>query len=260
MSGHAHEISVHDGDLVRGYGSVVAIPGHPVRFCSGHLAEIEGASFGFCPVGVELIGADLDQLYDRKTHGKEIRGQALITGVFQRGAITVRTQVAQPPANLLSRLLHQDVPGAARGGGGPGAPPPAMTTVFRYRREHPDAIVQIAELHPDPAANVVYILTAGDPDPVRTALADKYGDRLCVQRSMYSAAQLAAARALVGGLFRHSEDPLTRPSSGGGIGLGPTLQVDTEITVPMVDDQLAELLDRQPEGLIEIDAWLVRIQ
>jgi hypothetical protein len=84
-------------------------------------------------------------------------------------------------------------------------------------------------------------------------------DRLCVQPSKYSAAQLAAARRLVGGLIQHPENPLTRPTGGAGTGLGPALEVDTGITVPVVDDQLAEILDRQPAGLIEIEPWLVRI-
>jgi hypothetical protein len=84
-----------------------------------------------------------------------------------------------------------------------------------------------------------------------------YGDRLCVQRSAYSARQLAAARAVANRLITHPTDPLTSPTGGAGIGLGPSLQVDTALEVGMIDDRLARVVDAQPAGLIEIYPWLV---
>src|SRR5262245_29789214 len=47
---------VHDGDRVRGPGQVVALPGRPVRLCSGIELDIGGPTRipPYCPTGITL--------------------------------------------------------------------------------------------------------------------------------------------------------------------------------------------------------------
>jgi hypothetical protein len=221
------------------------------------VAIIESTPFDACPVGVPVTGANLTALADRRTRNGVVRGSAQITGIFHDRTITVRTQVARKPASSNRYSPTQQVPCDQPPGGWPEGRAAAMTAAYRYKRDHPDAIVQLAILHPDVSSDVVYVLTTGSPDPVRAALAAVYGDRLCVQRSAYSARQLAAARAVANRLITHPTGPLTSPTGGAGIGLGPSLQVDTALEVGMIDDRLARVVDAQPAGLIEIYPWLV---
>src|SRR4051812_41082510 len=56
------EAVVHDGDRVRGQGLVVALPGRPVRLCSGVAPQVAPPTRtpAYCAIGLTLVGADLD--------------------------------------------------------------------------------------------------------------------------------------------------------------------------------------------------------
>jgi hypothetical protein len=216
-----------------------------------------GDEFRYCELGVTLVGADLDRLADRKATNGVVIGSAALTGVYRDETITVSTQAAQKPAP--SGVLDDSVPCRRPPGGWlTGADPhPALDAVARYRRSHPGSIVSMAYLNPSRRESLVYVLTSGDPEPVRAALAPTYGTGLCVQKSDYSAKQIATARQLVTGLMR-TGPTMTRPYEGGGIGLNAAEQPSVGVSALMIDVRLANTLDSQPAGLIEIAVAIAR--
>jgi hypothetical protein len=255
-SGRAQEIAVHDGDLVRATGNVVAVPGKPVRFCSPLVAVTGNEPFGYCPTGVVVVGADLKQLHDRRTHDGTVRGSATITGIFREGAIEVRHQVARRFVEPV-HFADDSVPCARPAEGWPDRQPP-LGAVYRYRRSHPGSIVEIAYLNPSEKESLVYVLTAGDPAPVQDALGAAYPHGVCVRKSEYTAQQIKLAHRFTIALMRVG-NPLSRPYEAGGGGLGDDDQPRVSMSVAMVDDRLAQKVDAQPAGLVEIIAWLVPI-
>lgn len=101
----------------------------------------------------------------------------------------------------------------------------------------------------------MYILTAGDPDPVRSALTALYGRNLCVQRSRYSQAQIDQARRVT--LSTMSNNPsLYTADDAGGVGLAGDAQPLVDMRVPILDARTARLIDSCAPGLAHVDLWL----
>jgi hypothetical protein len=256
-SGHVQDIAVHDGDVVRGTGEVIAVPGKPVIFCSPLTpSDLMFEPFAHCPIGVPVLGADVDNLYDRRTRNGMVRGSATITGLYHDGSIQVRDQVAARFAAPIG-VGNDSVPCPRPADGWPHRQPP-LGAAERYRRDHPGSVVQLAYLNPNDTESLVYVLTAGDPTPVQDALDPAYPDALCVQQSQYTAQQVGAAHRFAIGLM-HGRYPLTRPTAAGGIGLSDTEQVSVYMMVAMVDNYLATKIDTQPAGLVEVEVWLAPV-
>jgi hypothetical protein len=104
---------------------------------------------------------------------------------------------------------------------------------------------------------LVYVLTSGDPQPVRTALEPSYGEHLCVVRSMSSASQIHAAHKLLLAQMSAQRGSPTAPVDVGGGGLNPTTeQPMVEANVPVLAQGFADQIDAQPAGLVQVTVWL----
>lgn len=249
-SGHAGNLVVHDGDAVSGQGEVIAVAGQPVQFCAPR-AMPAPATIESCPVGVHVTGVNLGRLTHRRSSAGRVTGLAGLAGTYRQGTlkVTVQSSYVAPPAT--TRTGPQP-PCAAPSGGWP-TKPVDLAPVQAYAIDHPAAIVESAILRPAKTEAVAFVLTAGDPAPVRAALAPTLGAALCVARSRYTRTQLDRARAAMQALPRV---PALNAVVLGTDALTAGGQPDVPVTVPVVSPALAEATDAQPAGLVRLTAWL----
>ncbi|UQX88477.1 hypothetical protein M6D93_00380 [Jatrophihabitans telluris] len=255
---------LHDGQSVTATGEVVSVPGHPVRWCAP-AAEAATGTAGppqpakYCPIGVDLHGANLDQLTGRLAVGGTIAGTARISGRYAAGAVTVTSQSRVPAYGLVPSSRFDIPPCPAPAGGWPRGGPINLADDLRaatsYQERHPADVVQVAILRPSRTAVVAYVLTAGHPSAADAALRPTYGDRLCTHTSPYSRAEIDSA-----------QKAFAPPTEGAfpGSGLYATGQGLTRDGSPVIDvqlafvtEQLARIAESQPRGLVELNAWLV---
>lgn len=250
---------LRDGVTVHGSGTVLARPGHPVRFCAPVVVPLptlpRGAEPVPCDIGVDVTGIDLSAVTDRQEDHGTVTGLAAMTGVYRRGTLAV-TQQGPPDPYPGSTPDH--VPCPAPPGGwahGPADENLDLSLFEHYLKRHPGAIVFMAQLRPSRTQVVRYALTAGDPAPVRAALqAESGGDRrLCMTQSRWTAAQKDAAQ--------RAFDPSGPRNLHAGIwGVGRGLRRDAQevviVDLAYVTDELAARAEAFPSGLIEFHPWL----
>jgi len=131
-----------------------------------------------------------------------------------------------------------------------------LTGIYGYLAQYPQAIIAPAMLRPSATQVIAYVLTAGDPAPIRAALQPLYGKRFCAAQSDYTAAQISAAL--------NSLD-ITAPAltDAGGISTGQTMtprgQICVEIDLSFVTPTVAAIATAQPDGLVLLRPWLVPV-
>lgn len=251
-SGHAAAAVVHDGERVRASGTVVVGPGRAARFCGPVAEAARGQRAPVCRPAVVLDGIDPTRLTGAHTRSGRTVGQATITGVYRHGRIQVDRQAGYRPR---PDPLHALPPCAAPDSGWP--PGPAvdrrLPAVQRYEHRHPGAVLVGTVLHPSRGRSVVYVITSGNPNPVGDALLPVFGKRLCVARSPYSPAEIAAARRL---LAAHLGTALTDVTSTGGPTADDHGRLEVPASVPVLTSSFAHQVDGQPAGLIQLKVWL----
>jgi hypothetical protein len=268
---------VRDGTRVTATGRVVQVPDRPTRFC----APVAEASVGYapgmepppayCDFGVNLTGADLAGLTNRREKEGAVEGWATITGTYADGTVTVETQEPAPATGSQPATHNVQPPCDEPPGGwprdprllhGPGyadegdinmmAEQPALE---RYRSEHPGQIVEVALLRPYPDAVLMGVIAASDEarEAVEAGLRPAYGKRLCVVTTRYTPEQIRAAR--------DDLSPITRRDDGiyggGGISISDDLQVRTEAEAVMLTEELDRAVRAHPDGLAVVRPWLV---
>ena len=255
---------LRDGDRIRATGQVVSVPHRPVRFCAPVAEASVGYAAGqepapqYCDVGVDLVGADLATLTDRREKDGAIEGRADITGVYRAGGVTVSKQAAPPPPGTTTPAPDSP-PCPAPSGGWPRGPRGEninTAAASNYAARHPGSVQELAMLRPSENQVVALVLSTGDPAPIQAALQAPMRNRVCVVRTRYTKAQIAATSAA----FRIG-NPLTKAAhvDGTGHGLSHTGQPTFVVQLPVVTEPVAELADRQPAGLVVLDAWLTPI-
>lgn len=255
-SRRAQDLVPHNGDTVRVSGDVLATPGRPVRLCppyGGSLVGNQWDGFTQCPGAVDATGVDVSRLSDRREHSGAVRGEADLVGTYRNGRVQVTQQ--GPFTHLSDPPQSRYVPCAAPPGGWPRLRTVNidMAAAQTYQHRHPGTIVTLANLRPAVYEVLAYVLTAGDPAPVRAGLAPTYGARLCVTRSHYTSAQISSAYAL---MQRHIAGRSSTSVISCGEGLSDIAQPDVFVDVPIVSSEFARLVDTQPAGLIQLTAWL----
>jgi hypothetical protein len=247
--------------LVGASGEVIAVPGRPVRFCAPTPVADDlgsGPQIDRTCTGVDVVGVDLGTLADRSELDGVVNGRAALEGTYADGTLVVTKQ--GPPVTPAAASAGSDHIGCpAPAGGWARADPDGnatanITIAQAYQAAHPSQIVMLAEVRPTPASAVILLLTEGDPAPVRAALSGTYGpSQLCVARSAYSNAEVAAAVA----------DPaLQVPGPDGntysaGVGLDDaTAQVSVEIQCVVQTPSITAAVARHPAGLVQVDPWL----
>ena len=104
-----HTQVVRDGDRVSASGSVVSVPGRPVRFCAPVAQDAIGYAPGqepapaYCPFGVDVEAVDLADLADRCEKDGSLEGQTALTGVWRDGKLVVQEQGPPAPDSVSSR-------------------------------------------------------------------------------------------------------------------------------------------------------------
>ncbi|HEY6747371.1 MAG TPA: hypothetical protein VI357_16845 [Mycobacteriales bacterium] len=262
---------VRDGDQVRGQGLIVAVPGRPVRFCTPEQPQMNPAPVpldgppDYCPVGVTLVGADLDRLPDRRERSGTVWGTAEITGVYRAGTVTVTAQGIRPndPGKGFAPALPADCPAPA--GGWPRGEVqslPGIGKAGQYVAAHPDLFGSLSIAYPEPTPSgaigtqVLVIGTTGDIGEATRAIRRFYAGSLCVRPVEHSRAQMLAARAV---LVAALSDPAQRARYGLIAGAGETSVAGDPRTAMdvLVYTAAADALRRQAgPGLVEVEAVL----
>jgi hypothetical protein len=218
------DLVVRDGDLVRGFGMVVAEPGKPVRFCAPdadasiggpELPDADAAPVAPACPGVTLTGADLGRLTDREEHDGTVSGAAWVEGRYHAGTVAVTRQTPVSPAAPAPDPL-----------GGPLPPPPcaapdagwqpgqlddgAVGTLDSYLEAHPDQYGGDEISYPDgepspsddpeppPGPGPTQVLVVGsvlDQARAQRELAAIFPGNLCVTRAAHTRRQVDAVAA-----------------------------------------------------------------
>lgn len=231
---------LHAGDAVTADGQVVAgaegwwlAPTLPV--------PLGGPDSGARPpFGVPLRGGHL-------TSDARVR----VEGEWQVEAVQVRRLLGLPPtpapdlAPLLTRPPCPPPPGGWPTGDGPLPGPPEDLLAS-------GAVSSLAVFRPAGTQPVV-VVAAMDPAAVVAALTARYGDRLCLVRSHYSAEQIRATRrvlddaAAVWGVYEAATS------------VGADGQPVVRAAVVRVLPELAAWVAAQPNGLVDVTPWLNRL-
>lgn len=246
-------VPVRDGELVSANGTVLALPGRPVRFCQPAAAlgsQPVGSPLVSCGAAVDVMGVDLAVLADRVAVGAAVQGRARLTGVYRGGTVTVSRQQQPDPQGP---GVPDRVPCAAPAGGWPRIAPNGdigVDPADRWGAAHPGQLVQLSVAHPS-ASHEVLTLAVRDPTAATAALRRYYGRLLCVVAARYTLTQVGQARHELNALL--------------GSGPGQLSRVGTQVTdgqpqvggsTAMLTPSLAALARRHPAGLISFDAWL----
>jgi hypothetical protein len=267
---------VHDGDRVRGQGQVVALPGRPVRLCSGQFPQPDVAYPrpapvpAYCVFGLTLVGADLDRLADRQERGGAVWGLAEVTGVYRDRTVTVTAQDAPPTAAARLRPDAPDLPAdcPAPATGWPRREVqalPGIDQAGRYVATHPDVLGSLSIGYPEPTRSgaigtqVLLIGTTGDVAEATRQVRRWYAGSLCVRSVPHSRAQMLAARAV---LIAILTDPARQARYGliGGAGESSVGgDPRTSVMVLVYDEQVRSLRESAGADLVDVEPQLRKL-
>ena len=265
---------VHDGDRVRGEGQVVALPGRPVRLCTGLVPQVgvDGPAQvpPYCPLGITLVGADLDRLAGREERGGAVWGRAEVTGVYRDRTVTVTGQRVRTVTDVeREKPLALDLPADCRppAGGWPRREVQAMPgidQVNRYVAAHPEVLGSMSIGYPEPTRSgaigtqVLLVGTTGDVAEATRQIRRWYAGSLCVRSVPHSRAQLLAARAVL--------DPAmtdrARQVRYGLVSVGDTsVGGDPRVvmTVLVYDEQVHGLRESAGADLVDVEPQLRKL-
>jgi len=270
---------VQDGDRVRGQGEVVALPGRPVRLCSGSEAQVGvGVAPGgstpipaYCPVGITLVGADLARLGARQERDGAVWGTAEVTGVYRDRTVMVTGQRVPLVIDLEQRKpLTDEFPADCRppAGGWPRGEVqalPGIDRANRYVAAHPDVLGSLSIAYPQRiragaiGTQVLLIGTTGDLAEASGQIRRWYMGSLCVRSVPHSRAQMLAARAVVNAALM---DPARQAYYGllGGVGEGSVAgDPRTSMMVLVYDERARGLRESAGADLVEVEPQLHKL-
>jgi len=266
---------VHDGDRVRGQGQVVALPGRPVRLCSGLGTQVARLVYpmpvpAYCAIGLTLVGADLDRLADRQERDGAVWGLAEVTGVYRDRTVTVTGQrlrsTAGPDRKPDGLALPADCPAPA--GGWPRREVqalPGIDQANRYVATHPEVLGSLSIGYPEPTRSgaigtqVLLIGTTGDVTEATRAVRRWYAGSLCVRSVPHSRAQMLAARAVLTAVLT---DPARQVRYGliGGAGESSVGgDPRTSMMVLVYDEQVRSLRGSAGADLVDVEPQLRKL-
>lgn len=246
-----------DGDVVGASGRLVRVPGRPVQFCPplpvaavGYAAGKEPAPAGCDGYGVDVVGAHLTDLDQRREKDGAVEGWATLRGTYRDGTLTVIDQ--KPPMPDRTSIPDWSRPPCPRPDGGwTGDAEAALPDYQAFEQEHPGEVASLVLFRPTDSRPVL-VLVVQHPDVVRAALpADPA--TVCIVPSRYTAAQIEAAR--------HDMDALMLPKGGHGVwsagaGAAESGQLLLTVEAAMVTEPLRSLVLDAPAGLVQVDPWL----
>jgi hypothetical protein len=266
---------VHDGDRVRGQGQVVALPGRPVRLCSGLVTQVARFAYpmpvpAYCAVGLTLVGADLDRLADRHERDGAVWGLAEVTGVYRDRTVTVTGQrlrsTAGPDRKPDGLALPADCPAPA--GGWPRREVqalPGIDQANRYVATHPEVLGSLSIGYPEPTRSgaigtqVLLIGTTGDVTEATRQVRRWYAGSLCVRSVPHSRALMLATRAVLTAVLadpaRQARYGLTGGAGESSVGGDPR----TSMMVLVYDEQVRSLRGSAGADLVDVEPQLRKL-
>jgi hypothetical protein len=268
---------VHDGDRIRAEGQVLALPGRPVRLCSGSEPDVGVAPGGsapvpaYCELGITLLGADVARLGDRQERGGAGWGRAEVTGVYRARTVTVTGQRVPPVTDLEQQKPPlDDFPADCRppAGGWPRGEVqalPGIDRANRYVAAHPEVLGSLSIGYPEPtrageiATQVLLIGTTGDVAEATRQVRRWYAGSLCVRSVPHSRAQMLAARAVLTAALM---DPARRARYGLLAGAGETSVAGdprTSMIVLVYDEQARSLRESAGADLVGVTVQLRKL-
>jgi hypothetical protein len=207
------DMIVRDGDMVRGQGEVVALPGRPVQLCPPRpvaRADVAGPPEPPppCEIAVTLEGLDLDRISEREERDGAVWGLALVEGVYRAGTVTVTRQDAPiaPPRDDVT--APDEVPCPEPPGGWPRQPrgglEPELTRLRQVIEAHSGVLSDVYVRYPygwhlqdesNRKGTEVYVVgTTGDVAEAEAMLRAVFpAEHLCVTRVTWSKDAMAAA-------------------------------------------------------------------
>ncbi|GAA2553067.1 hypothetical protein GCM10010435_24290 [Winogradskya consettensis] len=165
----AEALVVHDGDTVEASGTVLSLPGEPVRFCAPAPVALGGGGGpeADCPFYVPVTGVD------------PAEGEFHLVGVWHAGTLTVTEQ--GPPSPATPAPTMPDEPPCPAPAGGWKTDAGDRTELYKYLDEqHPDQFRPVWVAHPGGVEVLVIEVVKGDAAQARGELAKRYTGNLCV--------------------------------------------------------------------------------
>jgi hypothetical protein len=246
---------VRDGMRVRASGTVLAVPGQPVRFCAPAItpawAGPDENGTPRCPHWVVVTGVDLDTLVDRAERAGTRFGTASLTGTWQSGVLAVTDQgPPAPPAMYRS----PPIPCPAPAGGWKATGYIDNKALFAYVNGHDDRFRRPWVGYVDGGVEVLVVeVVRGDVGADRDELRRRYPGNLCVVSSpgRWSVADEAANLDRVAPAVT---ELMRNPANGVYLlgGDGDRIIVEMVMLTPELYDRLAAI------GLaaVDLNPWL----
>ncbi|GAA0896428.1 hypothetical protein GCM10009558_084270 [Virgisporangium aurantiacum] len=234
------DLVVRDGMRVRASGTVLAVPGQPVRFCAPATSTAPaGADLPACVHGVVVTGVDLGALAQPVERAGARIGSATLTGTLRSGVLAVTGQAPPEPAATAGSPA---VPCPAPAGGWTATGPFDGRAVQTYVAENADRFRNPWVGRADGGAEVLVVeVVRGDAGAARTDLRRRYSGNLCVVSSpgrlslAEQAATLDRVQPVVLDLLR---DPATGVYALGG---AENVIVAMVVLTPDLYDRLAAI-------------------
>lgn len=253
--------AVGGGPELAGQVQVVAYSGRNVRICTS-TAILAVLVFPprppACEDGLPVIGVDVAALTSHVTGKPERWGTLYLVGRYANGTFYVTSQRHWAPKTRGHDPFAK-------------VPCPAPKGGWLLQRSYPmmQALRHYPHLtgHRDIDSVAFFgrggsILTLASTHPARTRAAlGRYGSRqLCVVHTRYAPKLVHAVRRRAVGLLKFSSSSVWGwPTGGGGSSVSPTGQPTTALDVLVVTPKLQAFLNRQPPGIIVVDAALHQI-
>jgi hypothetical protein len=224
----------------------------------------------YCPLGITLVGADLDRLADREDRGGAVWGRAEVTGVYRDRTVTVTGQRVRTVTDVeRDKPLAPDLPADCRppAGGWPRhevQAMPGIDQVGRYVAAHPDVLGSLSIAYPEPTRSgaietqVLLVGTTGDVAEATRQIRRWYAGSLCVRSVPHSRAQVLAARTVLDPAMTDS----ARQVRYGLVSVGETsVGGDPRIamTVLVYDEQAHGLRTSAGADLVDVETQLRKL-
>lgn len=237
------------GQVVGASGLVVAEEG-TARFCGGMAiaADWSGAAPS-CPGGLRLRGVDLSRLSQPAHRDGATWGSAYLAGTFRDGTLTVIRQ-GPPQAAPNSAPAWRKPPCPAPAGGWPVLGPESNNPTV----PHLAGVLTVTIFRPRTGIAVVTIASSNPALTRRSA--GRSASNLCIDRSRYSAKELASTRTrlikILSGLPSARNDYITGVGSTSSPSGQPAVAVEALVDTPALNT----LVHSAPHGIIALDLWL----
>lgn len=253
---------LRDGVVARASGRVLVVGDTawfedplPVQLLA--FPQLEASEPG--PLAIRVHGVDPDRL-DRRVRYADggIEGWATLTGVVRQREMHVRDQEPMSwPTPVAGRWTT------------PPCPPPVAgwPTGPHYLVSHPPApaeppdddagpmITQETIFRP-PGAHPVMVVAAEDPARVEPHLRWRYGESLCVVRSRYRQREIDETRQRLSEEMSLGRWPMPMAC---GRSAGEDGQPLVSASFAWIEPDIAEWVATVPDGLLDVQIWLVPI-